>query len=1232
MKLYQDIIKGRFIRNIVYAGVVFLTPILVGAAVNLPNKPGENPFGNPLIPDMVADPSIVEIDGTFYCYVTTDGYGQGLETSGPPVVWKSKDFVNWSFSGTYFPPAENEKYWAPSKPVKYNGKWYIYPTVNGYMYPSVADSPDGPFRLVKGDKFELKNRLLEKDSVCAIDTEIFIDDDGSRYAIWGLRNVARLKEDMATIDTLVSIPTRLKTYTEGPIFFKRKGIYYYLYTNMALEKYEYFYQMSKNSPFGPYITPENDLVCTTDPTTGVFGPGHGCVFNPDGTDDYYLVFLEFSRNSTNRQIYVNKMEFNDDGTIRQVKVNLNGIGALRPPKYSGRRLEPLSMTASSIAEEEAVPYKLDSRCRRTEYFIPEFAADGSNGSRWMAAETDSTGSWLMADMGRTVNVRESRIYFVRPTAGHAYSLEYSLDGENWQSCGGHEDIRKMSPHIDAVNQPLRYLRIRFSEGVKGVWEWEIEESPVKDFADARWIAAEPDSTIIFPHIHLLKEKSEEGRSLKQYSLPVFRKTFFADKKVKRATVDVCGLGQYELFINGKKVGDKFLSPGWSMYDKEILYNEFDVTGMLRNHNGKEVELKVMLGGGMYDIPVKGYHKMAGSCGAPKLLFCLSVEYEDGKVENIVSDSSWTVEDSPIRYSSIYAGEWHDAGYLSNKRPAVETTPYFNVPLVKQKEGTFVKIAKELPAAKRISEGIYDTGQNCSGIIRLKVKGEKGKSVTIRPAEILKDGYINQRSMPGYEWKYTLCGDGKGETWQPQFSYTGFRYLEVVPDEGVEVMELTGLHTTTDTAETGSFECSDSLFNRIHSLIDWAIRSNIASITTDCPTREKLGWQEQNHLMAHSMMYRYDVNGLMNKIADDLADSQHSDGAIPTIAPEYTAFVVGSGFEDTPEWGASFILCPWYTYLWYGDDSVIRKHYPAMKRYMNYLDSRTENGILDYGLGDWFDIGPNRPGKAQLTSVALSATAMYYYELSTMEKIARMLGKEDDAVKFKETASTVKDAFNRRFQSADDKVYENGSQTALAMAIYMDLVPDSLRDKAVDALVRDIEKRGYALTAGDVGFRYVVQALQRNGKGDVIYKMNHNDSIPSYAYQLKKGATALTESWQAYDNVSNNHLMLGHLMEWIYGGLGGITFNTEAVAPGEGSGWRHIVIAPQMAGDVEWAKTSLETPEGFVKCNWKRNPRKRTWKVEVAIPEKSEAEIHLPDGRTEKRSSGKYSFSGRTLQK
>ena len=743
------------------------------------------------------------------------------------------------------------------------------------------------------------------------------------------------------------------------------------------------------------------------------------------------------------------------------------------------------------------------------------------------------------------------------------------------------------------------------------------------FSSAKWIAMEADSTILFPHIHHLKPHTPKGQSLKSYTIPTLTKSFTIDsRKVKRAYANICGLGQYELFINGIKQGDYFLSPGWTLYTHRLFYNKIDVTDAVKRARNGEIDIKIMLGGGMYDIPIVGYHKIAGSCGAPKLLFCLHLEYKSGKSEILVSDETWKAQKSPVRYTSIYAGEWHDATLQSVPQPVVLTAPHWNVPIVKQPKGSHIKVVRELPVVE-IAPNLYDTRQNASGIVRIRVKGKRGSSIILRPAEVLKEGKIHQKSAPNYEWKYTLRGDKAGEVWQPQFTYTGFRYLEVKADSDVKIVDITALHTSNESEEVGQFECSDTLFNRIHSLIDWAMRSNMVSITTDCPHREKLGWQEQNHLMANSLMYRYNIQSLLNKIVDDLADSQHDNGAIPTIAPEYTIFKKGSGFEDTPEWSASFILCPWYIYKWYGDDSAMRHHYKAMQRYIEYLLSRTDNYILNYGLGDWFDIGPKKPGRAQLTSVALTATATLYYELCTMQKIAEHLGYKEDRLTYSKLAESVKSAFNKRFYVGGERIYENGSQTGLAMAIYLGLATEKRKEEAIEALVRDIKSRNYALTSGEVGFCHLVKTLQQEGCGDSLYTMNHNSEKPGYAYQIKKGATSLTESWQAYDNVSHNHFMLGHIMEWLYGGLGGVRQAESSIA------WREIIIKPQMVGDITWAKTSLQTPSGTVSCSWKRSKDGSKWSIKTTIPTGSTAEVHLPNGRIVKVESGQHKFDNKT---
>ena len=434
----------------------------------------QNPFGHALVPDMIADASIELVGDTFYCYATTDGYGRGLDTSGPPVVWRSKDFLHWGFDGICFPSAANEKFWAPSKAVERGGRWYLYPTVNHFMHVAVSDSPNGPFRLARGeDKFEkpysAASTLRQDGDRGGIDAEVFVDDDGQAYAFWGGRQVARLADDMMTLSNVQTIETRRKEYSEGPIFFKRKGIYYYLYTIGGDECYEYYYQMSRVSPMGPYETPVHDLVSTTNVERGVFGPGHGCVFNVG--DDYYFAFLEFGRRSTNRQTYVNKMEFNDDGTIRQVEVTLDGVGALRP-QNDYQELRPVSITASSTHEPQKIRYQNDRRCQRTERFDAAFAIDGANGSRWMNAD-EASACWLMIDLGECIAISRSEIAFVRPTAGHAYVLEGSDDGKKWKRCGGHADLQIRSPHTDYINKAYRYLRVTITEGVQGIWEWRV---------------------------------------------------------------------------------------------------------------------------------------------------------------------------------------------------------------------------------------------------------------------------------------------------------------------------------------------------------------------------------------------------------------------------------------------------------------------------------------------------------------------------------------------------------------------------------------------------------------------------------------------------------------------------------------------------------------------------------------------------------------------------------------
>jgi hypothetical protein len=432
-------------------------------------------FGHALIPDLVADPSIVEIDGTFYCYATTDGWGQGLNTSGTPVVWTSKDFQNWSFEGSSFPANFDLKYWAPSTVVRRNGRYYSFPTLDGKITAVVAHSPLGPFTAPDGQpvtKATLQPFPIEQKST--IDAEVFTDDDGKAYMVWSRRRLVKLKPDLLSPDgPMVTLPTKREGYSEGPFLAKRNGVYYYCYTLGGDEAYQYAYMLSRTSPLGPWEAPEQDIIATTDATGKTFGPGHGCFIQPQGSDQWYFVYLEYGRGGTTRQIYADKMHFNPDGTIQPIKLTKTGVGAIRPAGEATPNLAPEARaTASSVRANYRVRPRKDPSLDRVETYAPANALDGFNGTRWLADAGD-TNAWFQVDLGLPRDIRRTEAYLVKPTAGHAYHLEWSLDGSAWQPYGGHEEVILRSPHRDEKSVRARYLKLTILRGEPGLWEFRV---------------------------------------------------------------------------------------------------------------------------------------------------------------------------------------------------------------------------------------------------------------------------------------------------------------------------------------------------------------------------------------------------------------------------------------------------------------------------------------------------------------------------------------------------------------------------------------------------------------------------------------------------------------------------------------------------------------------------------------------------------------------------------------
>lgn len=754
---------------------------------------------------------------------------------------------------------------------------------------------------------------------------------------------------------------------------------------------------------------------------------------------------------------------------------------------------------------------------------------------------------------------------------------------------------------------------------------------VQDWKGARWIGYEdiPDSM----RVTLAPESFDASgkKILRKPVVPMFRKEFELKKGVANATLFISGLGNYEARLNGQKIGKGFLTPGWTRYDKSIFYNTWDVTQNLKE--GKNV-LGAIVGNGFYNINREPgrYAKLCNSFGMPAMICRLKITYTDGSEENFNSGEDWVTAPSPITFASIFGGEdydarleqngWDNAGFdAAVWKPVILPLPQKG--LLKADPDYPIAVMETFNPVKVIKKGdgkyLYDFGQNASGIVELQVKGKMGQTIRLTPGELITaDKQINQKATGApYYYSYITKGIGT-ESWQPRFTYYGFRYVMVegaVPEGDSSAVSLPKmvslklLHTRNSTPVNGSFQCSSDFFNRVSTLINWGIKSNLQSVITDCPHREKLGWLEQTYLMGNSVNYNFNIYHLYKKQVNDMIESQLEDGFVPNIAPDYVVLTNWLyEIRDSPEWGSASVILPWLIYQWYGDRSVMETAWPMMVRYVEYLKSKSQGHILSYGLGDWCDIGNKTPGKSQLTPKALPGTAIYYYDLKLLTQMAKLLGKDKESKKFSDWAEEVKIAFNSKFLNLQTGVYATGSQTAMAMPLSFEMVEGQMKEKVVTNLVNSIIANKKALTAGDIGYHFLVETLVKNGQSQLLYEMNNRDDVPGYGYQLKKGATALTESWQAREDASNNHLMLGHLMQWFYESLGGIQQQENSTA------YKHLLIRPTIVGDINSASASYETPYGKVSTSWQNT--NNSFNLKLSVPANSTALVYLPaKGRT-----------------
>ncbi len=702
---------------------------------------------------------------------------------------------------------------------------------------------------------------------------------------------------------------------------------------------------------------------------------------------------------------------------------------------------------------------------------------------------------------------------------------------------------------------------------------------------------------------------------------MLRKPFSVNKEIKEAVVYVSGLGHYELTINGKKIGNSEFAPLWTDYDKTVNFNTYELSAE-ELKKGENV-IGVLLGNGMYNTLAERYSKFYVSFGPPTLFFKMKVIYKDGSEELIKSDETWKYSKSPITYNSIFGGEdyntnleqkgWNNKDFNDStwKKVVVQEAPkgvlraQTTTPVTIQKRYD-VKEAKEL----KPNCFIFNMDQNLSGFTTIKVKGKKGQTVRVWVGESLnEDGTVSQgKTGKPYYYDYTLKGEGV-EEWQPKFSYYGFQYVQLeninykeTKDENLPTLvDLKSNFIYNSAGQAGTFESSNDIFNKTHLLINNAIKSNFQSVFTDCPQREKLGWLEEIHLNGPGLLFNYNLESFIPATMQNISDSQRENGLIPTIVPEYVVF--GGDFTDSPEWGVTGVILPWMYYEYYGDASLIEKYYPIMKKYVDYLGTKATNHIVSHGLGDWYDYGTHAAGYSKNSPIALSATSHYFYGASLVAKAAKLLNKKEDTSKYETLTSDIKNAFNKEFFNSETKQYGTSSQFSNAVPVFMDIVEPQYKQVVMQNLLADIKAKGDRLTTGDVGNRYLFQALARNGENETMYKMNNHYDAPGYGFQIKFGLTTLTEQWDPRKGNSWNHFMMGQIEEWFYQSLAGI------VPDDQNPGFKHFFIQPEIVGDMTFVKATYKSIYGNIASAWEKKDGKLILKVE--IPANTSATIKLP---------------------
>ena len=725
-----------------------------------------------------------------------------------------------------------------------------------------------------------------------------------------------------------------------------------------------------------------------------------------------------------------------------------------------------------------------------------------------------------------------------------------------------------------------------------------------------------------------KNPANDSDYYKQDQMPLLKKEFSTTEKIESARLYISGLGYYEAYFNGNKVGDHVLDPGFTTYRKEVLYSVYDVTVMLKRGNNV---MGIMLGNGWWNpLPLKFFGRWDlrdyQQTGRPCVTAEIHIKYSDGSSVKIITDDSWLGAPGPVVKNNVYLGERYDARFEQKNwsTTGADKSVWKNAVIVDGPSGVMtsqmqppIRITKIVKPVKIMEVGkdtfIVDMGQNFAGVAQIKIKGKAGTKVSLRYGEdLFKDGRLNYLTTamtqikkgaikggpgaPETAWQedgYTLKGQAT-EIWHPRFTFHGFRYVEITGWPGKPTLEdIAGLRMNSDLQRTGTFSCSNDQLNKLHEAIQWTFLSNVFSVQSDCPGREKMGYGADMVVTANAFMYNYDMSHFYAKTIKDFANEQRPEGGITEIAPSTGIDDKGFGDGSGPiGWELAYPYLQKLLYDYYGDKRIIEENYPSLVKQINFLQSKTVSGLLYWGIGDHEALDPKPE--------ALTSAALYYHHILLAKEFAGILNKNGDSIKYNKLANRVKDLISNKFLIPGTGRFDNATQSAQIFALWYGLSPEEKLSWQV--LLDEFKRHDWHVSTGIFSTKMMFDLFREKNTNDIAYKIATQPDYPGWLNMINNDATTLWETW-AYpeSSPSQNHPMFGSIDEWFYRSLLGIN-SAEA-------GFKKIIIKPQPVKDLAWAKGSYQSVHGGIISEWKRDGDK--FLIHVVIPANTTAMIFVP---------------------